>query len=332
MKRRRLFDVAHLTLLITIGLFIILFLSIIILGPTKSNRFKWIPVFFNLFNDNSYLIVISIGIMFVLITGNIDISVASTLAFSAVFSAYALDKGVNAALVIFLALSIGILFGLLQGVLIEKFELQSFIVTLAGLFLLRGMCAVVTQHSIGINNAFFNTVAKSKITFGSIRGIGKINIYYYVFVAIAVILIANYVLKFTKFGRYVYAIGGSEKSARLMGLPVTKVKIAVYGISGFCAALAGILFSFYTLAGYPLQNMGLELDAISSAVIGGTLLTGGVGTVFGTLFGVLIQGTIQSLVTLLNLNAWWTKVTVGMLLCIFVILQNLIANRNEQRK
>jgi len=147
-----------------------------------------------------------------------------------------------------------------------------------------------------------------------------------------IILVANYALKFTKFGRYIYAIGGSEKSARLMGLPVGKVKIAVYAISGFCAALAGILFSFYTLAGYPLQNMGLELDAISSAVIGGTLLTGGVGTVFGTLFGVLIQGTIQSLVTLLNLNAWWTKVAIGMLLCIFVILQNLIAIKNEQRK
>lgn len=330
MKRKRLLNAMNLTLLITIGLFLILFLSIIVIGPTKSNRFKWIPVFFNLFNDNSYLIVISVGIMFVLITGNIDISVASTLAFSAVFSAYALDKGLNAAFVIFLALLIGVIFGLLQGFLIEEFELQSFIVTLAGLFFLRGMCAVITQHSIGINNVFFKTVAKSKITFGSIKGIGKINIYYYVFIAIAIIIVAHYVLNYTKFGRCIYAIGGSEKSARLMGLPVSKVKIAVFGISGFCAALAGILFSFYTLAGYPLQNLGLELDAISSAVIGGTLLTGGVGTVFGTLFGVLIQGTIQSLVTLLNLNAWWTKVAIGMLLCIFVILQNLIARKNDQ--
>ena len=116
-----------------------------------------------------------------------------------------------------------------------------------------------------------------------------------------------------------------------MGLPVSKVKIIVYGISGLCASISGILFSFYTLAGYPLQNLGLELEAISSAVIGGTLLSGGVGTVIGTLFGVLIQGTIQTLVTLLNLNAWWTKVVVGMLLCIFVVLQNILSQKKNRK-
>ncbi len=331
MKKKNILNFKNITLLITIGLFLLLLVSVMIIGPTKSNRFRWLPVFFNLFNDNAYLIVVSIGIMFVLITGNIDISVASILAFSAVFSAYLLEKGWNASIVIFLAILIGFLFGLSQGYLIETFQLPSFIVTLAGLFFLRGMCSVVTQHSIGIENEFFKTVAKAKISFGSVRGIGKINIYYYVFISVFVILSAQYVLKHTKIGRCVYAIGGSEKSARLMGLPVSKVKILVYGVSGLCASISGILFSFYTLAGYPLQNLGLELEAISSAVIGGTLLTGGVGTVIGTLFGVLIQGTIQTLVTLLNLNAWWTKVVVGMLLCLFVVLQNVLSQRRYNK-
>ena len=127
-------------------------------------------------------------------------------------------------------------------------------------------------------------------------------------------------------------MGGGEQSAVLMGLPVARTKISVYAISGFCAALAGVVFSFYTLAGYSLQNMGLELDAISSAVIGGTLLTGGVGTVIGTMFGVLIQGVIQTIVTYQNLNTWWTKVTIAALLCVFIVIQRIIAIRAEKLK
>ena len=139
-------------------------------------------------------------------------------------------------------------------------------------------------------------------------------------------------LKYTKFGRSVYALGGNEQSAVLMGLPVARTKIAVYAISSFCAALAGVVFSFYTLAGYSLQNMGLELDAISSAVIGGTLLTGGVGSIIGTAIGVLIQGIIQTIVIYQNLNTWWTKVTIAALLCIFIVIQRIISIRAEKAK
>ena len=320
----------NLSLLITISLFLLLFVAVMIIGPMKSNRFSYLPVLFNLLNDNAYLVVVSVGIMFVLITGNIDISVASTLAFSAVLSAYLLRAGWPAWIVIPLVLAIGFSFGALMGFLIEKFQLQSFIVTLAGLFFLRGMCAVVSKESIAIENEFYGAIAQAKISFGNIRTIGKVNIYLYGFVAIAVVIVAYVILRYSKFGRSVYAVGGSEQSARLMGLPVSKVKILVFAISGFCAALGGVLFSFYTLAGYALQNMGLELDAISSAVIGGTMLSGGVGSVFGTAVGVLIQGVIQTIVTLLNLNAWWTKVTVALLLCVFVVLQRIIAIHNDK--
>lgn len=327
---KRNFFRKNLSLFITLGLFVLLFSSVMVIGPIRSNRFKYIPVFFNLLNDNAYLLIASVGIMFVLITGNIDISVASTLAFSAVLSSFLLRLLWPAWVVIPVVLLIGFSFGALMGFLIEKFKLQSFIVTLAGLFFLRGMCAVVSKESIPIENEFYRSVAQAKISFGSVRSYGKVNIYLYGFVAIAVVIVALYILRYSKFGRSVYAVGGSEQSARLMGLPVSRVKILVFAISGFCAALGGVLFSFYTLAGYALQNLGLELDAISSAVIGGTMLSGGVGSVVGTAFGVLIQGTIQTIVTLLNLNAWWTKVTIAVLLCIFVILQRIIAIRDDK--
>lgn len=320
------------SLVITVSLFFLLFLAVWIIGPAKSNRFKIIPVFFNLFNDNAYLIVVAVGITFVLLTGNIDISVASILAFTGVFSAYLLKIGVPPVLVMLLLLGIGFGFGCLQGMLIEKFKLQSFIVTLAGLFFLRGMCAVVSKESIAITNPIYTAVAQAKIAFGSVKTIGRINIYYYVFIALTVVIAAYIVLKYTRFGRTVYAVGGNEQSARFMGLPVARTKILVYGISGLCASLGGVLFSFYTLAGYALQNMGLEMDAISSAVIGGTLLSGGTGSIIGAAFGVLIQGTIQTIVTLLNLNAWWTKVSVALLLCIFVILQRIILNKNDMKR
>ncbi len=185
---------------------------------------------------------------------------------------------------------------------------------------------MISTESIPISDGFYKSMALGKVAFG------KAKLYYYVFIALAVVALAYYVLKYTKFGRGVYAVGGGEQSAVLMGLPVARTKISVYAISGFCAALAGVVFSFYTLAGYSLQNMGLELDAISSAVIGGTLLTGGVGTVIGTMFGVLIQGVIQTIVTYQNLNTWWTKVTIAALLCVFIVIQRIIAIRAEKLK
>lgn len=322
MKRIKEAGMKNISLLITVVLFIALFVA----GSLRYDNFFSFSTFLNLFNDNAYLIIVSIGMTFVLITGGIDISVASTLAFTCVFSAFLLEREVSPAVVIPLVLVIGLAFGLLQGYLIQSFSLQPFIVTLAGQFFMRGLCAVISTESIPISNDFYITMALQKISFG------RAKLYYYVLIALIVLALAFYVLKFTRFGRGVYAVGGNEQSATLMGLPVARTKMAVYGISGFCAALAGVVFSFYTLAGYSLQNMGLELDAISSAVIGGTLLSGGVGSVIGTTFGVLIQGVIQTIVTYQNLNTWWTKVTIALLLCVFIVIQRIIAIRSEKAK
>ncbi|MDR0381337.1 MAG: sugar ABC transporter permease YjfF [Oscillospiraceae bacterium] len=312
----------NISLLITTLLFFVLFGA----GSLAYDRFFSLSTFLNLFNDNAYLIIVAIGVTFVLLTGGIDISVASTLAFTCVFSAHLLRLGVPPVVVIPLVLLIGLGVGLLMGYLIQTFHLQPFIVTLAGQFFMRGFCAVISTNSIPITDTFYKYMALGKVS------IGKGKLYYYVFFALVVLAAAYYTLRFTRFGRGVYAVGGSEQSAVLMGLPVTRIKIAVYAISGFCAALAGVVFSFYTLAGYSLQNMGLEMDAISSAVIGGTLLSGGVGSVIGTTFGALIQGVIQTIVTYQNLNTWWTKVTIAALLCVFIVIQRGIALRAERRK
>lgn len=317
----------NISLLIAVVLLVVMYLA----GAAMYDRFGSIATILNLFNDNAYLIVVSVGMTFVLLTGGIDISVASTLAFTGVFSAYLLDKGWSAIVVIPLVLLIGTFVGYVQGYAIHTFQIAPFLVTLAGQFLMRGMCAVISTVSIPINNEFYKSVALGKISFVLESG-GRPKLYYYVFIAIFVALAAWYVLKFTRFGRAVYAVGSNEQSAQYMGLNVKAVKIGVYAINGFCAALGGVLFSFYTLAGYSLQNMGLELDAISSAVIGGTLLTGGVGTVIGSVVGVLIQGIIQTIVTYQNLNTWWTKVTIAAILCFFIIIQRVVAIRAEKKK
>ena len=301
----------NISLLITIILFVALFSF----GAVRYDRFLSLSTLFNLINDNSYLIIAAIGVTFVLLTGGID----TTIAFTCVLSAYMLKRGVPAPVVIALVLIIGLLLGAAMGYIIHYFKLQPFIVTLAGQFLMRGLCAVISTESIPISNSFYKKMALTRVM------IGKGKLYSYAFIAFAVIAVAFYVLKYTKFGRSVYALGGNEQSAVLMGLPVARTKIAVYAISSFCAALAGVVFSFYTLAGYSLQNMGL-------AVIGGTLLTGGVGSIIGTAIGVLIQGIIQTIVIYQNLNTWWTKVTIAALLCIFIVIQRIISIRAEKAK
>ena len=319
--------ISNISLLIAGTMLVVMYLA----GASVYDRFGQVSTVLNLFNDNAYLIVVAVGMTFVLLTGGIDISVASTLAFTGVFSASLLEKGLPAIAVIPLVLAIGTLVGYAQGYAIHTFQIAPFLVTLAGQFLMRGMCAVISTVSIPINDPFFKAVALGKISWKLSSG-GTAKLYHYVYVALAVLLIAWYVLRSTRFGRAVYAVGSSEQSAQYMGLNVKRVKIGVYAINGFYAALGGVLFSFYTLAGYSLQNMGLELDAISSAVIGGTLLTGGVGTVIGSMVGVLIQGIIQTIVTYQNLNTWWTKVTVAAILCFFILVQRIIAIRAERKK
>lgn len=324
----------NLSLLITL----ILFAALYTFGAVRyANRsFLTWQLFLNLFKDNAFLIIASAGTTFVLIMGGIDISIASNVALTGMLTAYWLDKGINVWIVLFMVLMVGTFAGFIMGYMIQVFKVQPFIATLAGQFFMRGMCSLVSIESIVVKDKTFNDISLFKIRlFQELNAKGKlvsVNINIAVIIALLVVLICAYVLRYTKFGRTIYAIGGNEQSAVLMGLPVARTKILVYTLNGFLAALSGIVFTMYTLSGYNLQNIGMELDAISSAVIGGTLLTGGVGTVFGTLVGVLIQGTIKTIVTYANLNTWWTKVSIAGLLCIFVLIQRFVDIRTEKMR
>lgn len=338
MKKMGKIDGKVFLLIITIVLFLAMYLAGVIIFNSKG--FAKPQVFLNLFISNAGLIVIAAGMTMVMITGGIDISVGSVVALTCMMLAWMMEvKGVGAVPALIIVLIMGLVFGLVQGFLIAYLKLQPFIVTLAGMFFARGMTAIISQEMISVKNELFLQWAKSKInlTFlgGAVNKKGVVNypfIYPSVIIALIVLVLVFVLLKYTKFGRTVYAVGGSEQSALMMGLNVRRTKLFVYVINGFLCSLGGFLFCLNTCAGFVEQAKGFEMEAIASAVIGGTLLTGGVGNVFGSLFGVLIKGTIETFITFQGtLSSWWTKITIAALLAFFIILQSLFAKAKEKR-
>lgn len=325
-------------LLITVVLFFVMYIAGVIIF--NSAGFGKTQNFLNLFISNAGLIVVSAGMTVVMITGGIDISVGSLVALTCMMLSWMMElKGIGAIPATIIVLIMGLVFGLVQGWLIAYLKLQPFIVTLAGMFFARGMTAIISSDMISIKNDLFLSWAKFKITlpFGGYtnkRG-DIINPYIYpsVVIAIIILIIVFIMLKYTKFGRSIYAVGGNEQSALLMGLNVRKIKLKAYILDGFLCGIGGFLFCLNTCSGFVEQAKGFEMDAIASAVIGGTLLTGGVGNVFGSLFGVLIKGTIEAFITFQGtLSSWWTKITIAALLCFFIILQSIFAKAKEKKK
>ena len=322
-------------LLITIALFAVMYIAGMIIFADKG--FAKPQMFLNLFVSNAGLLVIACGLTIVMITGGIDISVGSVTALVCMVLADLMEnKGVNTYVAVLVALLIGVAFGVVQGFLVAYLDIQPFIVTLAGMFFGRGMTSIISTDMISIKNATFMAWAKYKIymPFGSYSKRGKFlpaYIYPTVIIAIIVLIVIIIVMKYTKFGRSVYAIGGNEQSALMMGLNVKRTKMAAYLLDGFLAGLGGFLFCMNSCAGFVEQAKGLEMDAISAAVIGGTLLSGGVGTPFGTLFGVLIKGTISSLITTQGtLSSWWVRIVLSALLCFFIVLQSVFASLKKK--
>ena len=311
----------NISVLITITLFILMF----IIGSILFRGFFSVQVFYNLFIDNAFMMVTAAGMTMVIITGGIDLSVGSVIALTTMVVAHLSEKaGINPAIVILAGLSVGTIFGLVHGIVISVFNVAPFIVTLAGMFLARGLCYIISTESITINNELFQKIALFKIPF--ING----SITFNVIIAIIVLITAYIILEYTRFGRTLYAIGGNEQSAMLMGLGVKKTKVIVYTINGFLASLSGIVFSLYMLSGYSLHAQGGELDTIASCVIGGTLLSGGVGNVIGTLFGVLILGVIQTLIMFQGtLSSWWTRIAIGILLLFFILFQTFFIKKTN---
>ncbi|WP_329082335.1 galactofuranose ABC transporter, permease protein YjfF [Streptosporangium sp. NBC_01469] len=306
--------------LVTTALLIAMFVA----GGIRYEGFASGQVVFNVLIDNAFLLVVAVGMTFVILTGGIDLSVGSVVALSTMVAATLLKQGWPAVPVMALVLAIGVTLGLGMGAIIHYFEIQPFIVTLAGMFLARGLCYVIDTASIPIDDPTFTAFAQTRIDLGADLWVSPS-----VAIAAVVVVVAMYVLHYTRLGRNVHAIGGSEQSAMLMGLPVARTKITVYAISGFCSAFGGLLLSFYMLSGYGLHAVGMELDAIAAVVIGGTLLTGGSGYLFGTVMGVLVLGLIQTILSFEGtLSSWWTRIFIGLLLFAFILMQRLITARS----
>jgi simple sugar transport system permease protein len=293
------------------------------IGAGRYRSFSNGQVFLNVFIDNGFLLVVAVGMTFVILTGGIDLSVGSVVALTAMLAASMLEGGAWPAYAVLPAvLLVGAALGFAMGCVIHYCDIQPFIVTLAGMFLARGLCTTIGTSSIPITDPFWTAMAQTRIRFD------RNFITPSVVIALALVLIAAYALAFTRLGRNTYAIGGNQQSALLMGLPVGRTKIGVYTISGFCSAVGGVLLSFYMLSGDPLHAVGMELDAIAAVVIGGTLLTGGSGYVIGTMLGVLVLGVIQTLITFQgSLSSWWTKIVIGALLFAFILLQRVVGIR-----
>lgn len=329
----------NILLIITIILFFVMYLAGC--GVYASKGFARVQNFMNILINNAGLICVTCGMTCVMLTGGIDISVGSLVAMDCMIMAVGIEQWHwSSQVLMVLILVIGLVFGLVQGFLIAYVEIQPFIITMAGLFFARGMTAVICKEQVSIvSDKFFTWLSSFKIELpfgGYVNKKGILQLPYIritVVIALLIVLITYLMLKYTKFGRSLYAIGGNQQSATLMGLDVKKTKLKAYVLSSFLCSIGGICYCLNTMAGTTTQATGLEMDAISSAVIGGTLLTGGVGNVIGSLFGVLINGTISSLVkTNGKLISSWSNIVTAILLCFFILLQSIFAKLKERNK
>lgn len=338
MKTRKNLNRHSMLVVVTVVLFVVMYA--IGCAVYSSKGFTHLQTFFNILINNSGLICVACGMTCVMISGGIDISVGSLIALDCMIISVGLDRwGWSTWPLIFLVLGIGVVFGLVQGYLVGYLKLQPFIVTMAGMFFARGLTAVICTAQVSVpTSSAFSVWGNTKLTlpFGGYTNKKGMMIMPFlrveVIIALLVIVIIFLVLKYTKFGRNLYAVGGNEISARMMGLNVNRTKMGAYVLSSFLCSIGGICFCLNTMSGSVQQAKGLEMDAIASAVIGGTLLTGGVGNVIGSFFGVLINGTISTIVkTNGKLLSSWSSIATAALLCFFIVLQSILGNISSRK-
>ena len=328
----------YIMVLATIGIFLAIYTFGAVLYGDKG--FTKLRTFAMLFVDNAYIGISAVGMTMVLITGGIDLSVAAVASLTGMFIAYGTTVlGIDPVICMVFSIIVGVALGLGMGALVTYLKIPPFVATLTGMFLARGVCSLISRDSISIDNELIDKMAGWKMYFMTlkdgewvkIKPVAYINLNVVMF--IVMIIIGTYILQKTRFGRNVYAVGGNEQSARLMGLPVDRTKMLVYGFNGLCSALAGIAYSLYVKSGWNLALQGGELDVISAAVIGGVLLSGGVGYMIGTFFGVLLKAVIPSLITFNGtLSSWWGKIITGALVLLFVALQQIVMGGSGRKK
>ncbi|MBR1710980.1 MAG: sugar ABC transporter permease YjfF [Clostridia bacterium] len=322
----------------TIGIFLLIYIFGAVVYGDKG--FTTLRTFMNMFIDNAYYGISAVGMTMVLITGGIDLSVGAVASLTGMFIAYGTSVlGLHPLVCIAFSLVVGVGLGLLMGWVIHYLNVPPFITTLTGMFLARGVCSLISRESIEIKHPMMDALAGWKVYFMKyadgewtrIRPSAFIN--FNVILFVVMIIVGTVILQKTRFGRNIYAIGGNEQSAKLMGLPVGRTKVLVYGFNGLCSVLAGVTYALYVKSGWNLSLQGAELDVITCAVIGGTLLTGGVGYMVGTLFGVLLKSIIPALITFNgNLLSWWGKIATGLLLLLFICIQKVVVSTSDRKK
>ncbi|MCR4776363.1 MAG: sugar ABC transporter permease YjfF [Saccharofermentans sp.] len=323
--------------LITIVVFVLMYtMAVICLG----SGFLKPQNFFNILNENASLIILSCGMSLVMITGGIDISVGQVTALVCMSCAVFLDKN-NGNVVgsMALAVAIGLAFGLIQGTLVAYLEIQPFIVSLAGLFFAKGMTTIVNANPFNVEHKEFVAMRSTRIEIPFLGSYNKKGMYIPAYieigvvVAVVVVILLFCLLRWTRLGRNFYAVGGNAQSARLLGINVKRTKFMAHLLCSVLAGIGGYVYFMHVGSGSPSHADGAEMNAIASSIIGGTLLTGGVGNIIGTFFGVLSLSTIKNIVSSLGLDeAWWTNITVAFMLCLFLLIQSLVLRRKAGAK
>ena len=334
-KRRKKITDANLLLIITIVIFLVMYIgAMIFLGGGFLNAQN----LFNILMQQSALIITACGMSLVMITGGIDISVGGVVALVCMSCAVSLDYlHWNVPMSILLALGIGLAYGIVQGFLVAYLEIQPFIISLAGMFFARGMTTIVHTKPFNVENEAFVALKNTRIIvpgMGNVNRLGNyIDAYINIGVIIAIIVVIGLfiMLRWTKLGRSFYAVGGNSQSALMLGINVKRTKFIAHLMCSVLAGVAGYVYFLYVGSGSASHASGMEMDAIASSIIGGTLLTGGVGNIIGTFVGVLSLSTIQNIVSSVGLDeAWWTGITVAAMLCLFLVIQSVITSRKRE--
>ncbi|MBR5938535.1 MAG: sugar ABC transporter permease YjfF [Clostridiales bacterium] len=326
----------NLLLAITIVIFLLMYIGAIVF---QGSGFRKPQMFFNILNANAALIITACGMSIVMITGGIDISVGGVVALVSMCCAVYLDKTSNPNIFvsILIALGIGLAYGIIQGILVAYFDIQPFIVSLAGMFFARGMTTIVNTAPFNVQNKDFTKLKNTRITVPKMGSYNKKGMYIPAYVeigvvvALIIVVILFLVLRYTKLGRNFYAVGGNQQSALMLGVNVKRTKFLSHIVCSLMAGIGGYVYFLHVGSGAASHATGMEMNAIASSIIGGTMLTGGVGNIIGTLFGVLSLSTIQNIVASAGLDqAWWTGITIAAMLCLFLVIQSIVIRQKKR--
>ncbi|MBP2436309.1 ABC transporter permease subunit [Microbacterium amylolyticum] len=311
---------------------LVIFVGMIVFGEIQYGGIVQMNTISNLFINNAHLILIAVGLTYVIITGGIDLSVGAVIAFSSVAGVMLANTGWNAWVVVVLMIAIGAGFGLLSGSLVEIFKVQPFIATLATMFLARGLASMLSTTPERLDDDSPIRILAKPIRLIDGPGVNDLVITPGVIIALLAVAVSFVILHRTRMGRTVYAIGGNENSAALMGLPVARTRLLVYVISGALSGLAAVIYTARLGIGQNITGVGWELDAIAAVVIGGTLLTGGAGFVLGSVIGALVLGMMSVLITRDGgIRPEFTTIITGGILLVFVLLQRAVTARRRKQ-